>query len=95
MTLHGKRASTPSEERGIPVILEQCPACRAFHSGTRATWNRNSLVSEIREFKPELVFSAVTSQQEPAAEFAAVCVRACFCVCECAAAMLLPSKLTV
>lgn len=74
LTLYSKRPPAPSEERGIPAILEQCPACRAFHSGTRATWNRNSLISEIREFKAELVFSAVISQQAPAAEFAAVCV---------------------
>lgn len=79
--MYSQRPPAPPEERGIPVVLEQRPACGAFHSGTRATWNRNSLVSEIRDFKPELVFSAVISQQAPAAEFAAVCVCARVSAC--------------
>jgi len=50
-------------------------------------------VSLRSEFKPEPVFSAVISQQAPAAEFAAVCVRVPACgVCSCHAP---PSELTV
>lgn len=92
-----QKVPCPTRRRRTPCRSGRAPSPQGFHGGTRATWNRNSLVSEIREFKPELVFSAVISQQAPAAEFAAVCVcaRVCFCVCECAAATLLPSKLTV
>lgn len=32
----------PIRRKGIPVLLEECPACRAFRSGTRDTWNRNA-----------------------------------------------------